>query len=294
MLFIVAVLLATPAELQRDLRADVMKLASEIGERNTQHPEKYEQAAQWLEAQLRETGLAVHSESYATPGRNIVAELRGSADEIVVVGAHYDSAVGTPGADDNASGVAALLALARHFAKSKPRRTLRFVFFANEEPPWFQTGQMGSLVYARGCAARHEKIVAMLALETMAFFSDAEDTQHYPPPFSLFYPSKGNFIGFVSDLSSRSLAHESLDAFKRATTLPAESASVPGSITGVGWSDHWSFWQIDVPAVMVTDTAPFRNPNYHRGSDTPEKLDYARFAAATMGLAETIRKLANP
>jgi Zn-dependent M28 family amino/carboxypeptidase len=277
--------------LRDDLAASVRKLSMEIGERNVAHPESYARAADWIAAQLRAAGLAVHEETYAVPGRNIVAEIRGTSDEIVVIGAHYDSVAGTPGADDNASGVAALLALARHFAHDKPARTLRFVAFANEEPPYFQTEQMGSLVYARGCEARHEKIAAMLSLETMAFFSDAEDSQRYPFPLSLFYPSRGDFLGFVGNLSSNALVSESVRAFRGEVRMRAESASAPELLPGVGWSDHWSFWQIGVPAVMVTDTAPFRDPNYHLVSDTPDKLDYSRFASAVVGVAAVIRRL---
>src|SRR3954465_15041245 len=185
--------------LRTSLAADVRTLSVESGERNVGHPRAYAAAADWTTSQLRQAGLQVHEESYAagqTVARNIVGEIPGAGgnDQVVIIGAHYDSVEGTPGANDNASGVAALLALARHFAKSQHQRTLRFVAFANEEPPFFQTEQMGSLVYARGCAARHENVVAMLSLETMGYYSDAPNSQHYPFPFSLLYPSTGNFL----------------------------------------------------------------------------------------------------
>ncbi len=289
----------TPRELglRSSLKATVQTLAVEIGERNIEHPEAYAKAADWTASQLRSAGLQVHEETYSVGSarsRNLVGELSGgrAKAEIVVIGAHYDSVVGTPGADDNGSGVAALLALAKYFANIKPDRTLRFVAFANEEPPYFQTEQMGSFVYARGCAARHENVVAMLSLETMGYFSDAPDSQHYPFPFSLLYPSTGNFVAFVGNLSSAALTRDVVRTFRQTGKLPAEGAAVPDLVPGIGWSNHWSFWQIGVPAVMVTDTAPFRYAHYHEESDEPDKLDYGRFARTVAGLAAVIEKLA--
>lgn len=282
--------------LRPSLAADVQTLSVEIGERNVVHPRAYAAAADWIGSELRQAGLLVHEESYAagqTQARNIVGEIQGAAakGQIVIIGAHYDSVEGTPGANDNATGIAALLALARHFAKSHPQRTLRFVAFANEEPPFFHTEQMGSLVYARGCAARHEKVVAMLSLETMGYYSDAPNTQHYPFPFSLLYPSTGNFLAFVGNASSEGLTREAVRTFRRAGKLPAEGAAVADVVPGIGWSDHWSFWRTGVPAVMVTDTAPFRYAQYHEATDTPDKLDFDRLARAVVGLSDVVRDL---
>jgi Zn-dependent M28 family amino/carboxypeptidase len=221
---------------------------------------------------------------------NLEVELRGilKPEEIVVVGAHYDSVPQTPGADDNASGVAALLALAESWAKAAPERTVRFVAFANEEPIYFQTELMGSRVYAKMCKARGDKIVAMLSLESMGYFSDEKKSQKYPFPLSLFYPSRGNFIAVVGNRESKALVTRVAKVMRATKALPVERASLPGKLQGVGWSDHWAFWQEGYPAAMITDTAPFRNPHYHRGTDTAEKLDYVRLAAAVRGLAAAI------
>jgi Zn-dependent M28 family amino/carboxypeptidase len=209
------------------------------------------------------------------------------------VGAHYDSVVGSPGANDNASGVAGLLALARRFA-GKPRgQTLRFVAFVNEEPPYFQTEEMGSLVYAKRCQARGDNISAMVSLETIGYFSDAPGSQKYPSAgLGFFYPSKGNFIGFVGNTRSRALLRSAVSAFKKERKLPCEGASLPAVIPGIGWSDQWSFWQCGYPAIMVTDTAPFRYPHYHSSTDTPDKLDYDRFALVVSGMEKVIAELA--
>ena len=209
-----------------------------------------------------------------------------------MVGAHYDTVRSTPGADDNASGVAALLALAADFAPSQPARTLRFVAFANEEPAFFQSELMGSRVYARACRVRGEKIVAMVCLESIGYYSDVKESQRYPFPLSLFYPSRGNFLAIVGNRESRALVKLVTKTIRETKAIPCESAALPGSWTGVGWSDHWSFWQEGYPAVMATDTATFRNPNYHRPTDTPVTLDFPRMAAAVRGLRAVVAELA--
>src|SRR5438128_912564 len=142
-------------------------------------------------------------------------------------------------------------------------RTVRFVAFVNEEGPFFQTDAMGSWVYARRSHARGEQIVAMLSIETIGFYSDVAGSQHYPFPFGLFYPRTGNFIGFVGNIASRALVQRSLAAFREHTALPSEGVAAPGSMTGIGWSDHWAFWHEGYPALMVTDTALFRYAPYH-------------------------------
>ena len=206
----------------------------------------------------------------------------------MIVGAHYDSVIGSPGADDNGTGVAALIELARRFTKSK--RTLRFVAFANEEPPHFGTPAMGSYRNAQRCHERGEKVVAMLSLETIGFFSDAPKSQQYPPMLHLLYPPTGDFIAFVSNLKSRSLLRRCVRKFKG---FPIESGALPEMVPGVGWSDQWAFWQFGYPAIMVTDTAPFRNPHYHTSQDTPETVDYPRLAQVVDGLTAVIDDLAN-
>jgi Zn-dependent M28 family amino/carboxypeptidase len=188
--------------------------------------------------------------------------------------------------------VAGLLALARRFAGKPCGQTLRFVAFVNEEPPYFQTEEMGSLVYARRCKARGDKISAMISLETIGYFSDEPRSQKYPAAgLGFFYPSKGNFIGFVGNTRSRALLRDAVSAFENARKLPCEGAALPAVIPGIGWSDQWAFWECGYPAIMVTDTAPFRYPHYHSSTDTPDKLDYDRFALVVSGMEKTIGDL---
>jgi len=287
----------SPAEivLREELRADVQKLAGEIGERNMHHYPQLMAAADFIEKSFSSAGLQPRRDTYQLndlPCHNIETEIHGASRQIIVIGAHYDSVLGAPGANDNGSGMAAVLALARRLAKKQPSQTLRFVAFVNEEPPYFQTSQMGSLVYASRCKARGDQISAMISLETIGYFSDAPDSQVYPSPLlGAFYPRVGNFIGFVGNIDSRRLLRRALSSFRRAERLPSEGAAVPAFIPGVAWSDHWSFWQQGYPAIMITDTAPFRYPHYHALTDTPDKLEYDRFALAVSALENVIEDL---
>jgi Zn-dependent M28 family amino/carboxypeptidase len=284
---------APPAAVEM-LRRDVAALCA-IGQRNTLFPENLARAAALIERELAAAGYRVERQTYeverdGVTADNVIAELKGGP-EIVVIGAHYDAVPETVGADDNASGVAALLSLARRFAGTKPAKTVRFVAFANEEPPHFQSRDMGSWQYAKRCRDRGETIVAMLSLETIGYYDDRRGSQQYPPPLAALYPDTGNFVGFTSNLGSRALLNRCVKAFRAATDFPVESAAMPELIQEVGWSDQWSFWQFGWPAVMVTDTAPFRNPHYHRPSDRPGTLDYGRLAHVVEGLAGVVREL---
>jgi hypothetical protein len=283
---------------EQNLRRHAYKLAVEIGERNMQRPDKLEEAARYIETVLAGCGYAPQRHSYAVDGAqvsNLEAELAGREPGLgtVVIGAHYDSAWGTPGADDNGSGVAALLELACSVQAAETKRPIRFVAFVNEEPPHFKNESMGSLVYARQCAARGDHIVAMLALEMVGFYVQEEGIQKYPPPLQWFYPDTGDFIGFVGDFGSGDLVRKSIRVFRESTDFPSEGLVGPSLINGVDFSDHWSFWQAGFPAIMITDTAFFRNQHYHQATDTAERLDYARMARVTGGLRRVLLALAD-
>jgi hypothetical protein len=280
--------------LASELRQDVVHLAVEIGERNVERcPQELTDSADWIESEFVKTGYQVKRQSYEVSGTrccNLEAEIPGSSrpEEIDVVGAHYDSAKGTPGANDNGSGVAAMLALARRFAGRKSDRTLRFVAFVNEEPPYFKTAKMGSRVYARRCRQVNENITAMLCLETIGYYSNLPGSQNYPPPMSRFYPSTGNFIGFVGNVESAPLVRQAVATFRQHEPFPSEGGAVPSTLDGVDFSDHWSFWQEGYPAVMVTDTAMDRYPQYHKPEDTPDKIDFDRMARVVRGLEKVV------
>lgn len=288
---------AEQKEIEEQLRRDVQTLAGDIGDRNLWHFDEMGKAADFIEGRLRDAGYAVTRESFTADAKqfqNIIAEKRGSTkpEEIVIVGAHYDTNSGTPGANDNASGVAAVLAIARDMAGRAPARTVRFVAFANEEAPYFQSDGMGSLVTARNCRARGDRIVGMLSLETIGCYSDAPGSQKLPYPFGRLYPTTGNYIAFVGNLGSRSLIRRCVGAFRRAEKFPSEGGAMPKFIPAAGLSDHWAFWQEGYPGLMVTDTAFFRHNDYHTTQDTPGNIQYDRMARVVEGLQAVVRELA--
>ena len=278
-----------------NLRRHVFAVGSH--ERNLWQPAALEAAARYIEDTLTSFGYTPSAQRFTTDGvavRNIEVEIAGNANagEILIVGAHYDSVQGATGGNDNASGVAAVLELARLARHLQPARTLRFVLFVDEEPPFFRSGAMGSRKYARRAKERGENIVAMFSLETIGYYSDEPGSQHYPPPFNLFYPYTGNFIAFVANLGSRRLLHEVTASFRRHAQFPSEGLAAPAFIPGIDWSDQWSFWAEGYPALMVTDTAPFRYPYYHTAADTPDKVDFDRLARVVSGLRAVLLDLA--
>jgi hypothetical protein len=279
------------------LKEIVRHLSEEIGPRNLAHYEQLNQAKSFIESRLESIGYKVDSQSFEVNGLeclNLMVELSGTKvpDEIIIVGAHYDSVSSIPGANDNGSGVAALLVIAEALKDLKPDRTLRLVFFTNEEPPYFQReDKMGSWVYARQCRKNQDNIVGVLSLETMGYYTEEPNSQNYPDLLRPFYPTTGNFIGLVGNPNSAGFQRRVFDRFKSHTEFPVETASLPAAIEGVGWSDHWSFWQEGYPGVMVTDTAPFRYPHYHQRTDTLDKITFDTFAQVVDALILAIKDL---
>lgn len=300
------------AELRGRLEADVRALAMP---RSTQFPEGYAHAAAFIRETLASQGYVVSGEpvpyigptttreahpngvtlvrTVVAPGiaENLVAELPGETDEIVVLGAHYDAYGGVPGADDNASGVAAMLEVSRRLAGRRLHRTVRFYAWANEEPPYFQRAGMGSPVSAALARARGDRLSAVLVLDAVGVYSDAPGSQDYPAPFGLLFPDRADFVAVVGNPRSARLVDHVTTLLREAGSLKVSGAAVPTLVTGVDWSDHWSFWQEGYPSVLLTDMPPFRNEHYHERTDTPDTLDYdqlARFAAALAVAVEAL------
>jgi len=279
--------------LEERLRRHVRALAGEIGERHVWRPRALHAAADYIRGQLEAMGYAVSAQPYDAYGvrcENLEVTIPGSsrASEIVLAGAHYDTVEGSPGADDNASGVAGLIEIARALRGSHPERTLKLVAFVNEEAPFFYFGEMGSRVYARAARQRGDDIRVMLSLEMLGCYADEPGSQAYPPLLKWFYPDRGNFIAFVSNLRSRRALLEVSNAFRAHSDFPAERLASPAFVPGVSWSDQLSFWRAGYPGIMVTDTAFYRNPHYHRATDTPERLRYPEMARVVEGLARAL------
>ena len=283
--------------LEARLRRHVEALAGDIGERHVGRPRALHAAENFIAGELAALGYDVARQTYVAQGvdsSNLEATVPGAsrASEIVLVGAHYDTVPGSPGADDNGSGVAGLIEIARALREARPARTVKLVAFVNEEPPFFYFGEMGSRVYARAARRRGDDIRVMLSLEMLGCYNDAAGSQEYPPLFGYFYPEAGNFIAFVSNLRSRRALREVVRAFKGGSDFPAEKLASPGIVPGVSWSDQLSFWREGYPGVMVTDTAFYRYRHYHQATDTPDRIDYARMAKVVEGLAKAVSTLA--
>jgi len=279
------------------MRHHVERLAGEIGERNIFRPAALAAARDYIEAEWSEQGYQVSLQWYATSGHpcaNLEVARGGSSrpEQILLVGAHYDSVRGSPGADDNASGVAALLEISRLFAAVVPSVAVRFVAFVNEEAPFFLSGEQGSMMYARCARARGDDIRLMLSLEMLGYYRAEPGSQRYPPLFRLFYPDRGDFLAFVSDFRSHSMLLRMARLFRAHSGFPLEHVATFRFVPGVAWSDHRPFWRHGYRALMVTDTAFYRNPHYHRAEDTPDKLAYPQPAHVTEGLFRSFAVLA--
>ncbi|HWR71546.1 MAG TPA: M28 family peptidase [Nitrospirota bacterium] len=279
----------------RDYLSQVVAfLSREIGIRTCQDPEQLDRTARYIADQFSSFGYHVTRQPFSFSGNtyhNVIAELRGSRspERIIVVGAHYDTVRTTFGADDNASGVAGLLDLARCLAGKPLKRTVRFVAFALEEPPVYRTANMGSYHYARSLREKQEQVDGMICLEMIGYFCDQDGSQHYPLPFmNLKYPGRGNFIAIVGNLASKGFTDSIAQGFSHGTDLPVITLNAPFFVLGIDFSDHWSFYQFGYRALMVTDTAFYRNPHYHAPSDLPQTLDYTGMAEVVAGLRKAI------
>jgi len=277
-------------ELSANLKAHVGFLAGELGVRSYRDAKKLGHAADYVEEKLRSFGCEVSRQPFEFEGRtyyNVTGEVgKPSPQEgVFVVGAHYDTVEGSPGADDNASGMAGMLELARLAASSPSPAATRFVAFCLEEPPAFRSSRMGSAVYAKALRTGGVRVRGMVSLEMIGYFTDTEGSQFYPlSVFRWFYPRKGDFIAMVGNVASRDFTNEIKRGFRRNSKLPVFSLNTVSVVPGVDFSDHRSFWKAGYPAFMVTDTAFYRNPNYHSPGDVPDTLDYGRMAEVVRGL----------
>lgn len=283
-------------DVQARLRGHVEFLAGVVGERNSRRYRRLERAREYIEEVFAESGFRIGRDRYQCGGReyrNLVATVPGAAssDPVLVVGAHYDTALGSPGADDNASGVAVLLELARVLRDDPAAASIRWVAFTLEESPHFKTESMGSRVYARRCRRRGDSIRGMISLEMVGYYSDARGSQIHPISLMRwFYPDRGNFIAVAGNFGSRRLVRRLSRLLSAHGDLPVEHIALP-FVPGVDLSDNWSFWQEGYPALMVTDTAFFRNRHYHRSTDLPGTLNYPSMELLVRGMAQSLVRL---
>ncbi|HVL54948.1 MAG TPA: M28 family peptidase [Burkholderiaceae bacterium] len=280
----------------RELEAHVRTLSQTIGARDWRNVDNLDRAAEYIRAQLERAGASVTEQRYEVQGRtyrNVIGSIGPKTRERIVIGAHYDTHGPLPGADDNASGVAGLLALAPLLMAAEPAIGIDLVAFTLEEMPFFGTPYMGSAVHAAQLRRQQVPLRAMLALEMIGCFDDTPNSQRYPLRLlHALYPSAGNFIAIVGKLGQGGLVRRVKSAMRNAIDLPVRSINAPRALQGVDFSDHASYWDQGYPAVMITDTAFYRNPNYHTAGDTADTLDYRRMSMVVSGVFAAVMALA--
>ena len=277
------------------LRDHVHVLAEKYAPRDYTHIDNLNRCADYIRMHFKQAGATSTTfqtfSKFGQEYKNVVALFGDPEQERLIIGAHYDAVTSTPGADDNASGVAGLIELARPIAKLKPAQKIMLVAFSLEEPPFFDTAWMGSAVFAKSLLDARKGVRIMIALEMIGYFSDEPGSQAYPISLlKLFYPDKGNFIAVVDQLFSNK-ARKMKVIMRNNTEIPVRSINAPSVIPGVDFSDHKSFWQLGFPAVMITDTAFFRNKAYHTRHDTADRLDYERMAQVVYGIFAYVRAI---
>ncbi len=276
------------------LMGHVEKISESFFPRSYARVENLNGVADYLASRFKAAGARVRHQVFSADGnayRNVIAEFGPDSDAVIVVGAHYDSAGELPAADDNASGVAGLLELARLLGQTQPEVRIMLVGFCLEEPPFFGTAQMGSAVFAKSLAEDHKSVKIMISLEMIGYFSDQPESQTYPLGLlKLFYPDKGNFIAVVDRIFGGS-ARQIKKIMRANSRLPVYSINAPSSMPGIDRSDHKSFWDLGFPAVMITDTAFYRNKAYHTAADTADRLDYGRMAQVVDGVFACVRAM---
>jgi len=286
------------SDIQTNLKRTVNFLSKEVGSRGYLQVDSLNKTGDYIKSELSNYGYTVLEQPYEVEGqiyKNIFVEIKGEKppEKVLVIGAHYDTVMGTPGADDNASGIAGLIELARLLSDRSFDKTIQLVAFTLEEAPFFRSRFMGSHIYAQSLKQRGIDVEGLICLEMIGYFTDAPESQLFPLPFFRWmYPTKGNFIIIVGNIQSRSFLNRVKKGFKKGTDLPVESLSAIPLVIGTDFSDHRSFWKLNYDAVMVTDTAFYRNPQYHGMGDTPEILDYERMAKVVLGLKSSIEELA--
>ena len=270
------------------LRHHVDFLAGLDPTRSHDQPASLDLAAYYIATQLRYAGLEVRNEEFLVEGvvhRNVVARLGDGPGPVTIVGAHYDSHEGTPGADDNASGVAALIEVARALSSMPPPHPVEFVAYSLEEPPHFGTPQMGSAYHARALRASGQAVHGMINLEMVGYYSDRPDSQRYPVDgMDRLYPNTGNFIAIVTLPKHQTWLKDWVAPMREAMHLDLQTLAAPAEVPGMDLSDHRNYWEQGFPALMITDTSFFRNPHYHEPGDRPETLDYGRMAQLVEGV----------
>ena len=278
-------------EIKKNMESDIEYLQN-LGPRNSGNDISYRQlrhCEEWIKQKWESQGYVVKKHTFSIKGKeysNLEIEIKGRTlpSEIIIISAQYDTLPNSPGANNNGSGMAILFQLSQLLRKYTPDRTLRLLNFVNEEDPFFGTEMMGSYQYAKRCRQRGEEIRVMLSLDALGVYKDEPGSQRLPFPFSMFYPSRGNFLAFIGDFSSRKYMVETTRGFKKGSSFPIEAGVVPKWVEGAAWSDHLSFWRFGYPGIMITDTGGFRSASHTTKEDTIDKLNFEAMSRIVVGM----------
>ncbi len=280
-----------PVDIPR-LKHVVQKLSIDLHPRSFRHSTNLNACADYIQSELEAAGGRIEIQNFEVSGsvfKNVRAFFGPEDGPRTIIGAHYDSHDHTPGADDNASGIAGLIELAYLFGNKPPPIGIELVAYCLEEPPFFATKKMGSYIHAQAVAGEAKEIRGMLALETIGYFSDEFGSQDYPALlFKFIYPNRGNFVAVVGRIDQKPFISEVKIGMKGATDVPVYSIAAPTQVPGVDFSDHRNYWEFGYNAVMITDTAFYRNKEYHQAGDTWERLDYERMGKVIQAVYSTV------
>ncbi len=275
------------------LKAHVEIISKKLFPRNYKEITNLNSCAEYIAKNFAEAGAEIQRQEFTVEGNayvNVIGRFGKGQPEKIIVGAHYDAVQGTPGADDNASGVAGLIELSYLIGKAHLNKGIELVAYSLEEPPFFGTDMMGSVEHAS--SIRSERIKGVIVLEMIGYYNETWGSQSYPMPLLNFiYPNRGNFIGIVGKTDQKEFTKKIKIGMKGTTDLPVYSINAPESVPGIDFSDHRNYWPYGLNAVMITDTAFYRNKEYHKIGDTLDRLDYNRMSKVVVGVFEAIRKL---
>jgi Zn-dependent M28 family amino/carboxypeptidase len=279
------------------MQSDVNFLCGLTPSRNNEHVTSLDSSAQYILSELKRSGYEPVEQPYTANGKtykNIICSFGPKDAERLIVGAHYDVCGEQQGADDNASGVAGLLEIARTLKKQNPVLSYRIdmVFYTLEEPPHFRESTMGSAIHAKYLHDNNIKVIGMICLEMIGYYSEEKHSQHYPAGFmKLFYPTQANFIAVVGKTGQGGFLRKIKRGIISSCGIDVRSINAPKFIPGIDFSDHLNYWNYGYEAVMITDTSFYRNDNYHQSSDVPSTLSFEKMAEVVKGVYNAVTGL---
>ncbi len=257
--------------------------------RNALNLKSLNKACDYIFKEMEKYSSNVYFQEFEVEGniyKNVICEF-GKGNDLIVVGAHYDVCCEQPGADDNGSGVAGILELARMLNEYKKelKKRIQLVAYTLEEPPFFGTDKMGSYIHAEKLFEKKENLKFMISLEMIGYFSNEKGSQKFPVPvMKLLYPDTGNFIGIVGSPSDWFITRNIKIKMAEVSKIDIYSINFPNIIPGIDFSDHRNYWKFGYRGVMITDTAFYRNPNYHQTTDTIDTLDFEKMSEVVDGV----------